>query len=1649
MAGINIPISFTTAGAEDVLRAISSIETKLKSLSVPSSSKLFGGGIDKAFPAATTITGGILDASGQTGEKRKQLFDILSASSTRTLSTGELSQVETLLKTLSGKLSATQKKFLEEVIQNQKSTINSFVRAAETGGFSVLEGKDGKRKLNFENLKKAILANIQSLREAYVLSEKDIAEIDALISKNDTAGIIGLLEKVRSSDRITERLKNDPKSGQDPQFNQDIANFKAKLTPQSRKAFQKALDEIIDAFLVEAIKAAKETKADPATKPKRSERKKVAKEVPVAEEETPVVTPPEPKRRPKRIDSSTSGVRYGRFDTSGMGGGGSGGGIVPPTGGGGYNFDGGEIEDYFDRVRRRFGRITASFQAANAVARDSLRTITPESVEEFLTVFRKNLVQFRQGTEQILVEEGPLRDLDPEVSRRLSERIVGVATSAEFGNLSQEQQAQRARVLGRESLDEFFPDLDSETAERALRVFSQQVLATTKEFKVVTETIDNINEELSRTARIEAEELIQRGRQSGDAQYYEQARQRIRQRRVLFVGKDLGVQIKTDEDLTDEERESLPSKVSSDIESNKRTVNRGILQAMGRPRGIFEQVATLGGRVAAIFSLVQFTIGNAVMQLQQFTEQANQLERVSATVGALAGNFESFSGALDLAATQQRKFGGTLEENLQGLTSLIPVSKRYNADLEQLDNIARRLAIVDPLQGFSGAAIALKEFFSGDITSLSRRFEIDRATLNSIKEAGDKTAQLQKLDEVLNKLGISNEVLNARTQTTAAVFDRLGGTTSNLSASFGFLIQEAIAPSAGALDRWLGQCSYLTAQIVEDKALLLEVSKGFAEINEIVREYLNLPIGDRTVKQLEEIQLAQNEVIRKYNEARDTQVKFIKDAETALQLARIAAEGGPNNILADLADVYSEDEVFGLVGMDDRQFRTMVLQAEALTSLRDELIGWLNTPWGLQGAIINENFSPEQSALLVEILDQLVTKRNDLSEADRETLFADVTQATEDLVNLNLTAKEYLDVLIKIRDTNYEIEQNKPRANPEYIRDGGGGGNSDDAGYGKSATLRSRIGSEIKAVNDAIREQRRLLAGLEDDGGEMSPELKALMDNLDALNVKVGDYTSSLELAKKTVEGINELTAKQTQAQLEQFAIAQGLGSEYSAQATAKMDEFKQTSEYLKSEEFDRFALLARVREALKLQQGLAFEQNKSVSAITLMKNNMLGYNITFKEAVELAKDFQNSLRSLATGTLLSKLSLEDQLTYQTNRLSLTGPNAPQNQGDLFDALNSSLNLYFQKTNEGQKNTGNRLVDIAKDDAARRQEITEQYNEDLLDMQEDYEKRKLELLKNSEIEKRQGKVDFYDTLFNADSLTPQQMQEASAKYEQLFTEVSDLRNKGEFEKATALLEAGTSQIVNEINYQQEVAENQNKIKEADADIAELRREYNEADSSEERRSILQKIEKITKDKEIAENRIKQINEIRTLQIDADNERVTQARKNEDTITSDYLKSVDERKQAYLDALAEQDAAYKKSVDEAKSQFDDIGRKSLVTLTFIQGILKYADEIPKLFEAATNGTAMGQDYLLKTIDYRKQVLLDQTPVELRPFLDKFFTSVERLEPGFGQQLGVLGKTLELDKTLLDTNLKLSLLNQTLTRTNEIFSTMPLFLQRGNT
>lgn len=241
----------------------------------------------------------------------------------------------------------------------------------------------------------------------------------------------------------------------------------------------------------------------------------------------------------------------------------------------------------------------------------------------------------------------------------------------------------------------------------------------------------------------------------------------------------------------------------------------------------------------------------AETSLQRVTRRINDIrgELVGLGLGAglltrigvgMAGSFEETQIQLTgMLRSEQRAI--TLTEELRkkaaaaGLpfrdmaeltTILLPGLRGNTEELERQLGIARRLAVLNPMQGLTGAGVAIREFISGggtDTVSLRERFNIDRVSLKqSIDEfEGDLVGAL---DAVLERMGITSEVADRMGRSFNASFRAARDAAVQFLAEGFTPMLEVLTPLLQSGAQWLSQLRETDPALATATAGLLAVT---------------------------------------------------------------------------------------------------------------------------------------------------------------------------------------------------------------------------------------------------------------------------------------------------------------------------------------------------------------------------------------------------------------------------------------------------------------------------------------------------------------------------------------------------------------------------------------------------------------------------------------------------------------------------------------------------------------------------------------------------------------------------------------------------------------------------------------------------------
>ncbi|ANB55920.1 transglycosylase SLT domain protein [Anoxybacillus sp. B7M1] len=183
------------------------------------------------------------------------------------------------------------------------------------------------------------------------------------------------------------------------------------------------------------------------------------------------------------------------------------------------------------------------------------------------------------------------------------------------------------------------------------------------------------------------------------------------------------------------------------------------------------------------------TIGVSVVGLEKLTRAtigaAAQMELAQVQVTSLFGeNQKAAKNFFDFLNKAGANSMFSQEDFFGSGRAYVPLTKNLK-ELEYAVKITERLAASNPLEGMEGASFAIREALSGDMISLAERFNLPKTMLESIKAAPTLQKKLEKLDQLLSKMGYSQEYLNRVNETGYVRWQKLIDSTKLKFTEFG------------------------------------------------------------------------------------------------------------------------------------------------------------------------------------------------------------------------------------------------------------------------------------------------------------------------------------------------------------------------------------------------------------------------------------------------------------------------------------------------------------------------------------------------------------------------------------------------------------------------------------------------------------------------------------------------------------------------------------------------------------------------------------------------------------------------------------------------------------------------------------------------
>lgn len=219
-------------------------------------------------------------------------------------------------------------------------------------------------------------------------------------------------------------------------------------------------------------------------------------------------------------------------------------------------------------------------------------------------------------------------------------------------------------------------------------------------------------------------------------------------------------------------------------------------------------------------------VKKTTMLTAAFTSLPALIAGAGSALGALTLGDKVIGGALhqEMGKTQLMGLAGsdTLGESLyqsvkqQALDSTfstkeyVGAAKSYmgftknESELAKVLDITKRLALYDPVQGFEGAALALKEGMSGDLMSLADRFEISRSALysNGFDSGADPLSNLDAITRTLEGQGLTSSAVEKFESTGMAQLMALRSKSDDWFGQMGKDAVDAMKPVLGELNEF-------------------------------------------------------------------------------------------------------------------------------------------------------------------------------------------------------------------------------------------------------------------------------------------------------------------------------------------------------------------------------------------------------------------------------------------------------------------------------------------------------------------------------------------------------------------------------------------------------------------------------------------------------------------------------------------------------------------------------------------------------------------------------------------------------------------------------------------------------------------------------
>lgn len=285
--------------------------------------------------------------------------------------------------------------------------------------------------------------------------------------------------------------------------------------------------------------------------------------------------------------------------------------------------------------------------------------------------------------------------------------------------------------------------------------------------------------------------------------------------------------------------QSVAARAAGQVRSELKRVD-GEAQSLNKTMS----AASVAKWAAGIYGVFKAT-GALVGQVKAgFTDNA-ELEQTRVFFTSLLGNVERANGAIQALRKEADITPFETKDVIATGKMLITAAENDKAKMMAYVKLAERLSVLNPEQGLTGAATAIKEALGGDYVSLKERFNIGLGEINGLRKAKKEGAEL--VDAVLKARNIGDEAIAAMGKTATGrlstifsffsesrrlvvegIFGKMSemmGTAGDWLATNGTWIQDV----AKGFGMWLVEAGAKTVQWVASFKADFEAAWGFAK----------------------------------------------------------------------------------------------------------------------------------------------------------------------------------------------------------------------------------------------------------------------------------------------------------------------------------------------------------------------------------------------------------------------------------------------------------------------------------------------------------------------------------------------------------------------------------------------------------------------------------------------------------------------------------------------------------------------------------------------------------------------------------------------------------------------------------------------------